>query len=435
MRAYRTSGLVGPLHGIPVMLKDQIDAAGMPTTLGSVLFRDYYPDQDAFVTTKLKEAGAIILAKVTLGEMAAGDTHGSLFGSTRNPYALDRTVGGSSGGPAAEHRRELRDAVGGAGGARVDSPAGGVEFDRRHAADRRPREPHAAFTRAGRKSRALSDPWREPSRISPRCSTCWSATTRTTRSRRTARRTSTAATNVFWMRPACAARASGSCASPIGIGSEPGSEDFAKVDAAFTRSIAELRAAGAVVVDPLVIPEPASAARQPRRPAGRQRRGVRELFRPKPQSAVRFDRGNARGARVRQADELREGAVQRQRRHCAALRAPRRARRAHAPLSESHDGSRLGCDRAEDERASADADRRRHEAAVREHEGRVVSQHVSGLRADRGSSGRIHRRQSAGRHHVHGQAVRRRRDAEARLRLRAGDAPPPPAEHDTGASR
>ena len=99
--AYRTSGLVGPLHGIPVMLKDQIDAAGMPTTLGSVLFRDYYPDQDAFVTRKLKEAGAIILAKVTLGEMAAGDTHGSLFGSTRNPYALDRTVGGSSGGPAA----------------------------------------------------------------------------------------------------------------------------------------------------------------------------------------------------------------------------------------------------------------------------------------------------------------------------------------------
>ena len=93
--AYRRSGFVGPLHGIPVMLKDQIDAAGMPTTLGSVLFKDYYPDHDAFVTAKLREAGAIILAKVTLGEMAAGDTHGSLFGSTRNPYALDRTVGGS----------------------------------------------------------------------------------------------------------------------------------------------------------------------------------------------------------------------------------------------------------------------------------------------------------------------------------------------------
>ena len=77
------------------------DAKGMPTTLGSVLFDDYYPDRDAFVVEKLKKAGAIILGKATLGELGGGDTHGSLFGSTRNPYALDRTVGGSSGGSAA----------------------------------------------------------------------------------------------------------------------------------------------------------------------------------------------------------------------------------------------------------------------------------------------------------------------------------------------
>src|SRR4029434_10260260 len=76
-------------------------AKGMPTTLGSVLFKNYYPDRDAFVVEKLKRAGAIILAKATLGELGGGDTHGSLFGSTQNPYALDRTVGGSSGGPAA----------------------------------------------------------------------------------------------------------------------------------------------------------------------------------------------------------------------------------------------------------------------------------------------------------------------------------------------
>ena len=98
---FAASGLVGPLHGIPVILKDQADAVGMPTTLGSVLFKDYYPDRDAFVVEKLKKAGAIIIAKATLGELGGGDTHGSLFGSTRNPYALDRTVGGSSGGPAA----------------------------------------------------------------------------------------------------------------------------------------------------------------------------------------------------------------------------------------------------------------------------------------------------------------------------------------------
>lgn len=99
--AYKRSGPVGLLHGIPVILKDQIDAKGMPTTMGSVLFKDYYPDRDAFAVDKIKKAGAIILAKATLGELGGGDTFGSLYGATRNPYALDRTTGGSSGGPAA----------------------------------------------------------------------------------------------------------------------------------------------------------------------------------------------------------------------------------------------------------------------------------------------------------------------------------------------
>src|SRR5207302_4593548 len=99
--AFKASGFVGPLHGIPVILKDQMDAQGMPTTLGSILFKNYYPDRDAFVTEKLRKAGAIILAKATLGELGGGDTFGSLFGFTRNPYALDRTAGGSSGGPGA----------------------------------------------------------------------------------------------------------------------------------------------------------------------------------------------------------------------------------------------------------------------------------------------------------------------------------------------
>ena len=92
------SPLTGPLHGIPIVFKDQGDAKGMPTTLGSVLFKDYYPDRDCFVVEQLKKAGAIILAKATLGELGGGDTHGSLFGSSRNPYDVERTVGGSSGG-------------------------------------------------------------------------------------------------------------------------------------------------------------------------------------------------------------------------------------------------------------------------------------------------------------------------------------------------
>src|SRR6266849_1972883 len=99
--AFRASGLVGPLHGVTILVKDEVDTAGMPTTLGTVVFKDYRPPKDAFVIDKLRKAGAIILGKTTLSEFAAGDTYGSIFGVTRNPYDLDRTVGGSSGGSGA----------------------------------------------------------------------------------------------------------------------------------------------------------------------------------------------------------------------------------------------------------------------------------------------------------------------------------------------
>jgi len=99
--AYKKSGFVGPLHGIPVLVKDQVDAAGMPTTLGSIVFKDYRPPKDSFVVDKLRKAGAVILGKTTLGEFGGGDTYGSLFGATRNPYDLERSVGGSSGGSSA----------------------------------------------------------------------------------------------------------------------------------------------------------------------------------------------------------------------------------------------------------------------------------------------------------------------------------------------
>ena len=123
--ACKVSGPVGPLHGIPVIMKDQADVAGMATTLGSVLFKDHYPDRDCMVVEKLKAAGAIILAKATLGELGGGDTHGSLFGSTRNPYDLERTPGGSSGGPAASVAANLGTlAVGQEGLASIRRPAG-----------------------------------------------------------------------------------------------------------------------------------------------------------------------------------------------------------------------------------------------------------------------------------------------------------------------
>jgi amidase len=96
-----TGKFKGSLHGIPVLIKDQVDVAKMPTTLGSVLFKDYVPPSDAVTVTKLRAAGAVILGKVTLGEFGGGDAFGSLFGVTHNPYDLDRTVGGSSGGSGA----------------------------------------------------------------------------------------------------------------------------------------------------------------------------------------------------------------------------------------------------------------------------------------------------------------------------------------------
>lgn len=99
--AYRKSGLTGPMHGIPLIMKDQGDVKDMPTTMGSVLFKDHMPDRDCFVAARLKEAGAIFIGKATLGEMGAGDSHGSLYGSTKNVYDLERTAGGSSGGSGA----------------------------------------------------------------------------------------------------------------------------------------------------------------------------------------------------------------------------------------------------------------------------------------------------------------------------------------------
>ena len=100
-KVYLETGPVGPLHGIPIIFKDQGDVDGMPTTLGSVLFEGYEPRRDCTVAAKLKAAGAIIIGKATLGELGAGDTHGTLFGSTKNVYDPLRTAGGSSGGTGA----------------------------------------------------------------------------------------------------------------------------------------------------------------------------------------------------------------------------------------------------------------------------------------------------------------------------------------------
>ena len=97
----RTGQLTGPLHGVVVLVKDEIDVAGTATTQGVKIFANYRPPRDAFVVAKLRKAGAIILGKTTLSEFAGGDTYSTLFGHSRNPYALDRNPSGSSSGTAA----------------------------------------------------------------------------------------------------------------------------------------------------------------------------------------------------------------------------------------------------------------------------------------------------------------------------------------------
>jgi Asp-tRNA(Asn)/Glu-tRNA(Gln) amidotransferase A subunit family amidase len=97
-----TGKFVGPLHGIPVLLKDNVNTKDMPTTGGSLSLAGYTPATDAAITQKLRSAGAIILAKVNLHEFAIwGETISSIQGQTRNPYDLTRTPGGSSGGTGA----------------------------------------------------------------------------------------------------------------------------------------------------------------------------------------------------------------------------------------------------------------------------------------------------------------------------------------------
>jgi amidase len=97
----QTTGARSPLHGIPVILKDNYDTFDMPTTAGSAVLEGSVPPDDGFLTKQLRDAGAVILAKANLSEFASGVPGGSLIGLTSNPYNLNRSPAGSSGGTGA----------------------------------------------------------------------------------------------------------------------------------------------------------------------------------------------------------------------------------------------------------------------------------------------------------------------------------------------
>lgn len=252
--AFKSSGPAGSLHGIPIIVKDQADVKGMPTTLGSVLFKDYYPDRDSFVAEKLKNAGAVILGKSTLGEMAGGDTHGSLFGSTRNPYDLDRTVGGSSGGSAAAVAANFcTAAIGQEGLASIRRPAAWNAIA-------------GIRTTAGLVSRGG-------------VYSGWPATAGSLGPMARTIRDMTALLDViagydpedpltaygidhlpasflkYLDKDGLKGARLGILREPMGIDSEPQSEDFEKVSDVFDNSVEELKTAGAEIVDAIAIPK------------------------------------------------------------------------------------------------------------------------------------------------------------------------------------
>ncbi len=104
---FHNKGLRSLMHGIPVLIKDNINTLGMKTTAGAVAFKDFYSKDDAFIVKKLKEAGAVILGKTNLSELAnfisteSKNGFSALKGQVINPYGKDLDVGGSSSGSGA----------------------------------------------------------------------------------------------------------------------------------------------------------------------------------------------------------------------------------------------------------------------------------------------------------------------------------------------
>jgi amidase len=101
-RAATAGEPLGPLHGLPIAIKDLEDTAGIRTTYGSTAFADHVPVADGLLVRRLRAAGAIVVGKTNTPEFGAGShTFNEVFGTTRNPWALDRSAGGSSGGAGA----------------------------------------------------------------------------------------------------------------------------------------------------------------------------------------------------------------------------------------------------------------------------------------------------------------------------------------------
>jgi Asp-tRNA(Asn)/Glu-tRNA(Gln) amidotransferase A subunit family amidase len=251
---FKTSGLSGPLHGIAVVVKDQADVAGMPTTLGSLVFKNHHPERDCFVVSNLKKAGAVILGKTTLGELGGGDTHGSLFGSTRNPYDPERTVGGSSGGSAAcvaANFSTVGVAQEGLASIRRPSTWNSIAGMRPTAGLVSRGGVYAGWPSVngslGPMARTVTD-------LAKLLDVMAGYDPEDPVTARGVGHLPESFTGFLDQNALKGARL-GILRESMGLGSEPESEDFKKINEMFNRAVGELKAAGAVIVDPIVIPE------------------------------------------------------------------------------------------------------------------------------------------------------------------------------------
>ena len=96
-----SGGYLGPMHGIPIAVKDQVNTAGILTTGGSKILSDFIPQEDSTVISKLKQAGTVLLGKLNMSEFAMGEIFDHPYGTPRNPWDLGRNPGTSSSGSGA----------------------------------------------------------------------------------------------------------------------------------------------------------------------------------------------------------------------------------------------------------------------------------------------------------------------------------------------
>ena len=252
--ALKSGSFVGPLHGIPLLIKDQVDIKGMATTLGSVLFKDYRPERDSFVIDKVKRAGAIMLGKVTLGELGGGDTHGSLFGSTRNVYDLDRTAGGSSGGSGASVSANFCTAsIGQEGFASIRRPStwNGI-------VGMRPTAGLVSRTGAYGGWPALNGslgPMARTVTDLAKLLDCMVGYDPKDPATAYGFDKAPASFSADLSKATLKGARIGILREPMGFATEPDSDDFKKIDAVFCAAVEDLRAAGAEIIDPIVIPD------------------------------------------------------------------------------------------------------------------------------------------------------------------------------------